>query len=232
LSVYSFDQDQLGEGTVVEGLDTVDDGLEKFRDIIQNNVDQAYYQKKVQCLGRIVSKAPKMDKNSTELLGADEIKIHQVKLDFTKVQNSISIFPGQTVIVKGNNINGQKFVVDEIVSERVLTHFPTPVGITEPLTIIVASAPFTTDENLLFEPLTDLIGFCKNNKPDVLILTGPFLDSKSSLLKNMAQSFDEHFEKIICSLMESIGLVVNCMMFTFFFITTYYFSCSKVPKLK
>jgi DNA polymerase alpha subunit B len=188
-----------------ETQDLDSDEVEKFQKILQNNVNQPNYQAKVKCLGRIFSKSSKLEKNTTEMLGADETKVRRVKLDFSKVQKPVALFPGQTVIVEGSNLNGQLFVVDEIHTDRSLRHCPRITNIANPINLIVASAPFTNTDDLLFEPLTNLISVCKNNKPDVLILTGPFLDIQSAVLTDMSQSFDEHFNKIISSVMEAIG---------------------------
>ena len=48
--------------------------------------------------------------------------------------------------------------------------------------IIVASGPFTLDDNLLYEPLDDLIKVVSEDKPDILILLGPFIDSHHPLI--------------------------------------------------
>ena len=44
-----------------------------------------------------------------------------------------------------------------------------------PLRIVTASGPYTTSDNLEFEPLHDLLSFVQADKPDVVILTGPFV---------------------------------------------------------
>ena len=42
---------------------------------------------------------------------------------------------------------------------------------------MIACGPFTSTENLLFEPLHDLLNEVRKNPPHVLILIGPILDS-------------------------------------------------------
>lgn len=48
--------------------------------------------------------------------------------------------------------------------------------------MVIASGPFTTIDNLLFEPLTDLLTVIQENPPHLLILMGPFLDAGHPLV--------------------------------------------------
>jgi DNA polymerase alpha subunit B len=73
------------------------------------------------------------------------------------------------------------------------------------LNIVVASGPFTTDDNLLYDHLDKLMLYCKNNKPDVLILTGAFLSTRSPLIEDIATTIDEHFEKMLMGILETVG---------------------------
>jgi len=52
------------------------------------------------------------------------------------------------------------------------------------LHMMVAAGPFTQANDLLYEPLLDLLDLCKRDKPHVLILMGPFLDTKSVNLQD------------------------------------------------
>jgi DNA polymerase alpha subunit B len=54
----------------------------------------------------------------------------------------------------------------------------------EPLEIMVACGPFTTSDNLSYEPLLDLLRKVITKKPDVLVLVGPFVDITQPLLAN------------------------------------------------
>ncbi len=47
-----------------------------------------------------------------------------------------------------------------------------------PLSIITACGPFTTTEDLEYEPLNDLLTIVRESWPDVAILCGPFVDAK------------------------------------------------------
>jgi DNA polymerase alpha subunit B len=45
-----------------------------------------------------------------------------------------------------------------------------------PLSVVVAAGPFTTSDNLDYEPLQELVSHLLLEAPDVVILTGPFVD--------------------------------------------------------
>jgi DNA polymerase alpha subunit B len=51
-----------------------------------------------------------------------------------------------------------------------------------PLNVMIASGPFTTIENLSYEPFHDLLIRVIDTKPDLLILIGPFVDVSQPLL--------------------------------------------------
>jgi hypothetical protein len=51
------------------------------------------------------------------------------------------------------------------------------------LSVVVAAGPFTTADNLEYEPLEELLSTVASSKPDVLILMGPFVDASHPLLQ-------------------------------------------------
>lgn len=124
-------------------------------------------------------------------------------LNFSRVK-SASIFPGQVVLAKGFIPRGKTFMVEEIHTERKLTP-ATPLQIDRELQFVVASGPFTDSTDLFYEPLHDLLKYLKDHRPDVLVLTGPFLDADHKMVGELAETFDTFFEKMIGGIMESIG---------------------------
>jgi DNA polymerase alpha subunit B len=52
--------------------------------------------------------------------------------------------------------------------------------------VVTAAGPFTTSDNLDYQPLQDLLVKVLQSKPDVLILVGPFVDITQPLLKTGA----------------------------------------------
>ena len=53
-----------------------------------------------------------------------------------------------------------------------------------PLSVIMAAGPFTTSDNLDYDPLKDLLLKALETQPDVLILTGPFVDVSQKILES------------------------------------------------
>lgn len=166
-------------------------------------------QETVRCLGKIFAggRADKFDQKSCIFIGFDENKSRIVQLDFSKLKPSVQIFPGEICIIGGNNPRGKTFYVSELHSERMLENCEVPSRdlLKEPLHLVIASAPFTAQDNLLFEYLEKLMLNCQNNKPDVLILTGAFLPIKSQLIFDVALELDDHFKKMLAGISERVG---------------------------
>lgn len=166
-------------------------------------------QEHVRCLGKIFcgGRTDRLDHKSCIFIGFDENKSRIVQLDFSRLQPSVQIFPGEVCIIGGNNPRGKIFYVTELFSERILENCPLPsaVELSEPLQLMIASAPFSAADNLLFEPLEKVMLNCQNNKPDVLILTGAFLPIKSQLIFDVAMELDEHFKKMLQQISERVG---------------------------
>ncbi|KAI7998262.1 ABC transporter C family member 3 [Camellia lanceoleosa] len=58
-----------------------------------------------------------------------------------------------------------------------------------------SAGPFTTTDNLFFEPLTELLAYARRKQPQLLLLLGPFIDSEHPEIKKGAvnRTFDEIF---------------------------------------
>lgn len=70
--------------------------------------------------------------------------------------------------------------------------------------MLVVAGPYTTSDNLNYEPLKDLVAHIGRHRPHVVLMTGPFLDSDHSRVKDnsMAETFKAFFDKLIDSLGE------------------------------
>mmetsp|Transcript_658 Transcript_658/g.808 ORF Transcript_658/g.808 Transcript_658/m.808 type:complete len:763 (+) Transcript_658:75-2363(+) len=53
----------------------------------------------------------------------------------------------------------------------------------KPITVFAAAGPYTTNRDLTYQPLTDLLEVVMDAKPDVVLLMGPFLDMRQELVK-------------------------------------------------
>ncbi|XP_052901958.1 DNA polymerase alpha subunit B [Anopheles moucheti] len=172
----------------------------------------------IRVLGRIVAESSLSTNIATGVSGRnqasklaivdfDEHTLRYTRLDLSKVQVPLwwSLFPGQTVLLEGINPRGLMFSVSQIHCERTLMLPRTPTSLDKTLTMVIASGPFTDRDDLLYEKLSNLLVYCCNNPPDVLILTGPFADANCKLYAEVAETFDEYFEKIIGTIMNTIG---------------------------
>jgi len=98
-----------------------------------------------------------------------------VKLDLSKVP-SYSLFPGQVVLVEGTNPTGRCITATSIVSAVPAAATPTEPRQVSPHSVVAACGPFSTSENLAYEPLQELLEYCTREAPGLLLLMGPFVD--------------------------------------------------------
>lgn len=194
-----------------EASGILDDRIEEFQTLVQAHhelEDSAFGNAASQCtseiiaVGRIVSDALEGRINAASLMletsrrtGAGlrvPLKVGSISHEF---------FPGQIVAVRGVNASGQEFSVDEVLEMPLLpasASLPSALdawnerlGVGDgqdtdsssfALNVIVASGPYTTDDNLEFEPLHALCEKAQTTCADVLFLIGPILDLEHPLL--------------------------------------------------
>jgi DNA polymerase alpha subunit B len=103
---------------------------------------------------------------------------------------SFDVFPGKIIALRGTNVGGQYFLASEVLP---LPSLPPAAsrpsdfevyndrlvgadGETRPLNMLMASGPFTRENDLNFAPLYALLDQAEAEQADLLLLTGPFLD--------------------------------------------------------
>ncbi|ODN77905.1 hypothetical protein L202_05011 [Cryptococcus amylolentus CBS 6039] len=108
---------------------------------------------------------------------------------------SVPMYSGCLVCLKGRNGGGGKFVVEELLvpppgflgqtPASELLDFQHGEKLTgQPISLCVASGPFTLSDNLLYAPLEAVLNKVTEERPDVLILARPFIDSQHPAIKS------------------------------------------------
>ena len=114
---------------------------------------------------------------------------------------SYALFPGQTVAVKGTNPGGGRIFATEVFNGAnaplSVIECPENAGV---LTVFMASGPFMTNDGTSLKPFQDLINSIKQVRPHVLIITGPFLDSRNEKLLSSEEPLSQIFEGMILTL--------------------------------
>ncbi|KIR70914.1 DNA polymerase alpha subunit B [Cryptococcus deuterogattii CA1014] len=145
-----------------------------------------------------------------------------------------SLYSGCLVCIKGRNGGGSKFVAEEILLvsaskilelEKLTGSVQLPPSLLpqtpaselidfqygdklkgEPLSLMIAAGPYTLNENLLFEPFETLVDKVLEDRPDVFILLGPFIDSQHPIIKSCAvtETPQEIFRKQISRRLQKV----------------------------
>lgn len=185
-------------------------------------------QGKVTITGRICCDAEgKLNDKSVILEGSRLVSDGaRTRLDLS-TPDSFSLFPGQIIAVDGVDATGRKMMTKKVYSGA---PFPMPTTSISTinqynealedsaLVIWTATGPFTTSDNLEYEPLRDFLATAKNAdpQPDVIILLGPFVDSRQPILKSGDVNFSVEGERVELSFLEVFQLKVSVMLEKFF----------------
>ncbi|KAK2861136.1 hypothetical protein FQN49_004502 [Arthroderma sp. PD_2] len=188
-----------------EASEILDDRIDEFMAIVQKHhklEDSAFGNaahqstREIVAVGRIASDSPEGRLNTASLVLETSRRTGaglRVPLKVDSLQH-INFFPGQIVALRGINASREYFTVYEVLSIPLL---PLPASLQaevettnekldgfgdQPLNYIFAAGPYTTDDNLAFEPLTTLCEKAAEECADALILTGPFIDLEHPLI--------------------------------------------------
>lgn len=194
-----------------EASEVLDDRIDEFQILVQQHhhlEDSAFGNpssqstEEIVAVGRIASDTLEGKLNAASLLletsrrtGAGlrvPLKVDTISHEF---------FPGQIMAVKGINASGAYFAVSEVLEIPLLppsVSVPSMLdannerlGVEEEgdasnpscaLSVMLASGPYTSDDNLAFEPLTALCEKAAETYVDMLILVGPIFDIEHPLL--------------------------------------------------
>ncbi|KAI1300662.1 DNA-directed DNA polymerase alpha subunit pol12 [Mortierella claussenii] len=188
---------------ITEKGDALDDRINDFAKIYRASYpDTSFHnpaypsQAIVTVVGRICSDANEGKSNERSLVLETSRSLgggSRVKLDITEI-SGFGFFPGQIVVLSGINANGSVFAVTRVHELPTLPMVGTnPVQLEtfhhkkmagEPVKIITAAGPFTLSDNLLFEPFAALMEHVNKERPDVLLLMGPFVSSQHPLIQS------------------------------------------------
>ncbi len=117
----------------------------------------------------------------------------RIKLELSEVP-AMSLFPGQIVMAYGVCSSGRSMVVKKLVEGEPLErpksspkklleyHHSTRYQGGKALSVMTAAGPFTTADNLDYAPFEDFLGKVGSEKPDLVVLLGPFVDSSQPIM--------------------------------------------------
>lgn len=195
-----------------EASEVLDDRIDEFTTLVQthhNLEDSAFGNgaskstREIVAVGRIASDTPESKLNGASMVLEMSRRVgagRRVPLRVEAIP-SYEFFPGQIVAVRGINASGEYFTVSEVLEIPLLppaASFPSDLdsinqrlgvdegdqadSATHALNIMLASGPYTADDNLDFEPLITLCEKAAETYADVLILIGPLFDAEHPLI--------------------------------------------------
>lgn len=145
----------------------------------------------------------KFGEHSVALMTNDEDGT-MVRLDLSKVTDDVTLFPGQIIAVRGTNESGEDFQVDRIYTPTALPVHIVETGVTKD--IWFACGPYTAMDNCGYEHLCELLDKVVAEKPDILILAGPFVDRKNTFLNKptFTITYDNLLEDLLVRIKEKL----------------------------
>ena len=165
----------------------------------------------VTIVGRVCCEGEgKLNKESIYLEGSRATSnAFRVRLDLSGCPE-FALFPGQIIGSVGVNSVGRGGITHS--AKRILPALP-PAASARPsasasaatdspaVGLLVAAGPFTTSDDLAYAPLAELVRKASEERPDALILMGPFVDEQHPKLSSadLPITFEELFEQHIAA---------------------------------
>ncbi|VVD06040.1 unnamed protein product [Leptidea sinapis] len=173
-------------------------GIAETRSVREKTQNEVYVSGRIEC-----DAEARLNAKCVVLQGTWEESLSQcVPLDLDSLKQ-YTLFPGQVVVVRGVNPRGDRFIAHQVYCDG-SRPIPDPKDdmmntLEGTLSMVIAAGPYTTSNNLSYEPLKDFISYINTHKPHAVLMTGPFLDCEHVKVKEhtMASTFKTFFEKLI-----------------------------------
>ncbi|WVF70910.1 hypothetical protein IAT40_005705 [Kwoniella sp. CBS 6097] len=186
--------------------DLIDDYAEQIKDaygITELGDPHFVSEESIYTVGRILSPPTDSSKatssslylESSRLIGAGKrVALRFLDPSQLKVRGGppgvrgFGLFPGCLACVKGRNGGGGAFVVEEVLlpAPSALAQSPASELLDfqhgdrlkgQPMSLMTAAGPFTLEDDFSYAPLEALVQVAVDERPDVLLLLGPFVDA-------------------------------------------------------
>ena len=127
----------------------------------------------------------RLNSKSVVLQGSQDVCLgRSLPIDVGKVTD-YPLFPGQIVAAEVTNPTGKTLIATKLYSDASgakPTKLVPRLTSNDELQIVTACGPYTTADNLNYEPLDDLLSYIEKQKPHLVILCGPFVDARHSMI--------------------------------------------------
>ena len=176
-------------------------------------------------VGRVVcdSEGGRLNPQSLLLEGSQRSSAGaRVRLDVSKAAAGYRLFPGQVVAVRGTNPSGHCVVAAQVQPGHALPLPATPLdrlaefargGGGGAQSLVVAAGPYTPTDDLEYAPLAALLDYAAQQRPDVLLLLGPFVDGEHPVVRGglLEESFDDLFASRVRREGGRVGAALCCV---------------------
>mmetsp|Transcript_8707 Transcript_8707/g.20850 ORF Transcript_8707/g.20850 Transcript_8707/m.20850 type:complete len:644 (-) Transcript_8707:254-2185(-) len=200
----------LGEKIIEQhGIGSGDNGIAPLVEVNVPGHDKGCY------VGRICNEAHQGKMNQTSVViegsssscGGARITVDLRTLKSKKIP--YSLFPGQIVAIEGMNPTGRSIVAHRICEGAAhgcnkstikdLRHYHYEKQDGSEAKVLTACGPFSTSDNLEYQPFVDLMHVIMEQSPDVVILTGPFVDMRHDAIKtgNVQLEVDDNIHQVV-----------------------------------